>query len=207
MKNNGTLFVVSAPSGCGKDTVLKLLMEKQPELRFSKSCITRPERSPEDREKYYMISRERFEQMINGNELLEYNEYNGNYYGTPKKPVEDWLNGGYNVILEIDINGARNVKRMMPEAVSLFILPPSFAALEERLRSRGTESDENIRNRLKIAADEIKASVEYDYVCVNDDLYACVDDIAAIIKAQAFSQNNMKKFIKEVENDAESFNR
>ena len=205
--NKGSLFIVSAPSGCGKDTVLTELFKIAPQIKFSISCTCRPERSPADREKYHLISREQFLHMLDNNELLEHNEYNGNFYGTPRKPVEDWTNSGSDVILEIDINGAANVKRVMPEAVSIFIMPPSFSALEQRLRGRGTESEEEIQNRLKIAAEELSHANEFDYICINDSIGQCVDDILSVIKAQSFTNNKMKKFIQEVEKDAESFNR
>ena len=205
--NKGSLFIVSAPSGCGKDTVLTELFKIAPQIKFSISCTSRPERSPADREKYHLISREQFLQMIDNSEFLEHNEYNCNFYGTPRKPVEEWTNSGSDVILEIDINGAANVKRAMPEAVSIFIMPPSFSALEQRLRGRGTESEEEIQNRLKIAAEELSHANEFDYICINDSIAQCVEDILSVIKAQSFTNNKMKKFIQEVEKDAESFNR
>lgn len=202
----GGLFIVSAPSGCGKDTVLKKLFELSGELKFSISCTSRPERDPSDREKYHLISRDSFETMIKNGELLEYNEYNGNFYGTPKAPVERWTNAGFNVILEVDVNGAANIKRQMPDAVGIFIMPPSFNALKSRLEYRGTETAEQIKSRLVIAENEIKCAGSYDYICVNEDISQCANDILTVIKAQSFTKNNMKNFIEEVEKDAESFN-
>ncbi len=202
----GCLFSVSAPSGCGKDTVLKKLFEIAPELKFSISCTSRPERDPSDREKYHLVSREKFENMIKNGELLEYNEYNGNFYGTPKAPVEEWINNGYDVVLEIDTNGAANVRREMPQSIAIFIMPPSFGVLKERLEGRGTETAEQIKNRLMIACDELKRASDYDYICINEDITKCAEDILTIIKAQAFTKNNMRKFTEEVEKDAESFN-
>ena len=122
-------------------------------------------------------------------------------------PNPDWLSEGKNVILEIDVNGAKNVKKVCPEAVSIFIMPPSMAELERRLRNRGTESDEDVKKRLEIAAEEITHAKNYDYICINNELSECVEDILTVIKAQSFTKNTMKDFIEEVEKDAESFNR
>ena len=144
--------------------------------------------------------------MIKNGELLEYNEYNGNFYGTPKAPVEEWINNGYDVVLEIDTNGAANVRREMPQSIAIFIMPPSFGVLKERLEGRGTETAEQIKNRLMIACDELKRASDYDYICINEDITKCAEDILTIIKAQAFTKNNMRKFTEEVEKDAESFN-
>ena len=206
-KMSGTLILVSAPSGCGKDTVLKEVFKKDKELRFSISYTSRPERDPADREKYNLVSEQEFLKMLENNEFLEYNKYGKNYYGTRKKPVDDWLSEGKNVILEIDVNGAKNVKKVCPKAVSIFIMPPSMAELERRLRNRGTESDEDVKKRLEIAAEEITHAKNYDYICINNELSECVEDILTVIKAQSFTKNTMKDFIEEVEKDAESFNR
>lgn len=207
MIKRGSLIIISAPSGCGKDTVLKEVFKVAPEIKFSISCTSRPKRCDEDLEKYEMMSREQFEKLIEIGDLLEYNEYNGNYYGTRKSPVEKWRDDGFDVVLEIDVNGARNIKKAVPDAVSLFIMPPSFKELENRLSGRGTETAEQIKNRLIIAENEIKCANEYDYICINDDISECARDIVTVIKAQAFTNNKMKNFVQEVEKDAKSFNR
>ena len=189
--NKGNLFIFSGPSGIGKDTVLKELLKVHENIRLSISSITRNMREGEvEGEKYHFISREQFEKMLENDELLEYNEYVGNYYGTPKKPVFDWLEQGYDVILEIDVNGAMKVMEKCPEAVSVFMMPTSINVLRERLNKRGTEDKATIDKRVNQALYEIGCADKYDYVFVNDELQKAVDDLYAIIRANALLKKN-----------------
>ena len=157
-------------------------------------------------EKYHFISLEEFKEMIANKQLLEYNEYVGNFYGTPKAPVEKWLSEGYNVILEIDVNGAFKVKKKIPEAIMVFMLPKSMDVLRQRLEKRGTEDKETIEKRLKQAAREITFAPEYDYVFFNDKLPDAVNDFKAIIRANALLNKNMKDKYRKVIEDAKSIN-
>lgn len=201
----GSLFIFSGPSGIGKDTVLKEVIASSDNIKLSISSITRQMREGEiEGEKYHFVSREEFEEMINKKELLEYNEYIGNFYGTPKAPVVDWMNKGYDVILEIDVNGAFKVKKKMPEAVMVFMLPKSIDVLRHRLEKRGTESPETIEKRLRQAAREIAFAPEYDYVFFNDDLETAVNDLKSIIRANALLNENMKENYGKVIDDAKS---
>lgn len=207
MKSKGTLFIFSAPSGAGKDTVLAEVLKQNDNLKLSISTITREMREGEvEGEKYNFISKEEFEKMLVNKELLEFNEYCGNYYGTPKAPVEKWLNDGYDVILEIDVNGAFKVKSKMPDAVMIFMLPPSVEVLKHRLEKRGTESQEVVEKRLKQAKKEIEFAREYDYIFVNDDLDDAVFDLKAIIRANALLNENMQEHLGKVIDDAKSCN-
>ena len=170
----GVLFVVSGPSGVGKGTVNKRLFEEFGNaVAFSVSATTRGPREGEvDGREYFFISRQEFEKRVANNEFLEHAEYAGNCYGTPRDYVLSLLQKGVSVILEIDVQGAMQVKRRMPESVSVFILPPSFEELEHRLRGRGTETPEKIEKRLAAAKAEMARATEYDYQIVNDDLDA-----------------------------------
>lgn len=197
--NKGGVFIVSGPSGSGKDTVLAELFRNKPDLLFSISSITRAMRPGErEGEKYNFISREKFEDMIKNDELLEHNIFVGNYYGTPRKPVEKAVNEGKNIIIEVDVNGAAQIRQKLPEAVSIFIMPPSFAELKRRLVGRGTESEELIEKRLDSALGEIKRAAEYDYIIVNDSITAAADDIMSVILSSSFKTDRQKKIIDEV---------
>ncbi|MCI8360619.1 MAG: guanylate kinase [Clostridiales bacterium] len=203
----GTLFIVSGPSGSGKDTVLGRLLALHPEVRLSISSITRPMREGErEGEKYHFISREEFEALLAADALLEHNVYLGNYYGTPRRPVEEALAAGRDIILEIDVNGADKVRDLMPEAVSVFIMPPSLAALEQRLSGRGTEDAATVRGRLKEAVGEIARAASYDYIVVNDDLDEAVACMAAVIVGERAKIHKQKYLIDEVLQDVESRN-
>lgn len=182
--NKGRLFIISGPSGSGKDTVLQELFKKCPDLLFSISSVTRPMRQGEtEGEKYNFISREQFESMIANDELLEHNQFVGNYYGTPKAPVEAAINSGKDIIVEIDVNGAAQIRSKIKDAISVFIMPPSLEILKARLSRRGTETADIIEKRIAAALGEISRATEYDYIVVNDDLIEAVDDFAAIITA------------------------
>ena len=202
----GNLFIISGPSGIGKDTVLQILLKEEKNLKLSISSITRPMRTGEvEGEKYHFISRETFEQMLQGDAFLEHNVYCGNYYGTPKQPVFDWLEAGFDVILEIDVNGAMKIMESYPECVSVFMLPPSLQVLKHRLLKRGTEDEQTVKARLTQAGKEIQMASRYDYVMVNDVLEDAVADLRAIIRANTLLKKNNLDLIDEVKKDAESF--
>ena len=176
----GLLFVVSAPAGCGKDTILEQLFKCTENVGYSVSATSRAPREGEvDGVHYHFRTREQFEQMIKNEEVLEYTEYCGNYYGTPRKAVEDMLSAGRDVILKIEVEGAMNIRRQFPEC-----LPPSMHELERRLRKRGTETEEKIIERTAQAREELKFAENYDYLIVNGELEKAVDDLRAVIEAE-----------------------
>lgn len=181
----GSLFVVSAPAGCGKDTILNELFKKTDKAGYAVSATTRAPREGEENGVHYcFLSREEFEQKIAEKEVLEYTEYCGNYYGTLKKSVSDLLEQGKDAILKIEVEGAMNIKRQFPEACLVFILPPSWEVLEKRLRDRGTETEDKIIERTNQARREVKFAEGYDYLIVNDELSAAVDDLLAVLRAE-----------------------
>ena len=181
----GLLIVVSSPSGGGKGTILKELFKRQENLRMSVSATTRAPRPGEEHGvHYYFISKEEFQKNIDDGAMLEYARYVNNFYGTPKAPVDAWLNEGKDVILEIEVQGGRQIKAVAPDCVSLFILPPSLEVLEQRLRGRGTETDEVIADRLAQAKGEIECVRDYDYAVINDTVEQAVKEIEAIITAE-----------------------
>ena len=182
MNNSGRLILFSGPSGVGKDTLLELLYKKKPDLLRSVSATTRKKRENEVNGKdYYFISKEEFELMIQSGNILEYTKYGDNLYGTPKKPIDEWLKDGKSVILKIEVHGAKQIKQLYKNSVAIFILPPSIEILEERLRKRGTEDEKDLRERMNIAISEIAQSSEYDYVVFNDNLETAVDEIIEIL--------------------------
>ena len=182
-KKTGRLFIISAPSGAGKSTVIRHMLSLCGDLFFSVSVTTRPPREGEtDGIEYYFKSKESFEKMIERGEFFEYAEYAGNYYGTPKISVFEHMDAGEDVILEIEVVGHSQVKSQMPDACSIFIIPPSMEELERRLRSRGTDSDEKILQRLAVAKEEMAETDKYDFVIVNDDIERAAEEILAIIK-------------------------
>ncbi len=196
--NKGTLFIVSGPSGCGKGTVLAEII-KQDNIYYSVSATTRSPRPGEvNGVNYHFLSKDEFEKLIENDGVLEYANYCGNYYGTPKKPVEDMLAEGKNVILEIEVQGALKVMDKCPEAVSVFILPPSLKELRRRLHKRGTETEEVIEKRIGEAAGEIRKAVNYDYVMINGELETAVSDLLSIINSQKLKKENSDYLIDEV---------
>ncbi len=180
----GVLVLFSGPSGVGKDTVLEIVLAKDKTLQKSVSLTTRGIRENEVEGKdYYFISVPEFEKMIENNEVLEFARYGKNLYGTPKAPVDKWLSEGKTVILKIEVQGAHNIKKLYPDSVGIFILPPSMDELENRLRSRGTEEESDIQKRLEIAQNEINMSKDYDYLVINDDLDKASENVLEIINA------------------------
>ncbi len=174
----GRLFVVSGPSGVGKGTVISKMMKKDPSLWKSVSATTRKPREGEvDGVDYYFVERSDFERAAEGGGFLEWAEYSGNLYGTPASSVQAHLDAGENVILEIEVQGAMQVRKSAPEAVLVFVKPPSMDELERRLRGRGSESEEAMASRLEAARMELSREMEYDYVFVNDDVDTTVDEM------------------------------
>ena len=167
----GKLIVITGPSGVGKGTLVKLLLQRHPQLRISTSATTRQPRLGErNGVDYYFLSKKDFETAIVNQELLEWAEYAGNYYGTPKAGVIEQIEAGNYILLEIELEGARAIASIYPAARRIFIMPPSIAELEQRIRTRGTNTEESIARRLEIAKQEIAASDEFDFKIVNDDL-------------------------------------
>ena len=184
----GIPFVLSGPSGCGKGTIVKELLKKYPDtFALSVSATTRaPRVGEEDGVHYYFITREEFERRIDDQQILEYTSYCGNYYGTPKKELYERTVSGDNVILESEVGGAMNVRRLCPEAVLIYVLPPDAETLEARLRGRGTNTEEDIANRLATAREEIRCLPDYDYIVINenDGAEAAADEIVNIIASE-----------------------
>jgi len=186
LNNRGLLVVISGPSGVGKGTVRKALFEMpNHNLVYSVSMTTRKQRPGEvDGKDYYFVSKEEFEDKIKNGKLLEHAEFVGNYYGTPLDKVNERLNDGQEVVLEIEVEGAQQVKEKMPDCVMIFIAPPSKEALYNRLKKRGTESEEIIQQRIQKANREFKKAYLYDYIVVNDEVKNAADKIIAIIRAE-----------------------
>ena len=197
--NKGRVFIISGPSGSGKDTVLKKVFERLPDIEFSISSITRPMRAGEiEGEKYNFISRERFEEMIANDELLEHNTFVGNYYGTPKAPVINCIENGKDMLIEVDVNGAAQIRQKMPDAVSIFIMPPSLEVLKKRLYGRGTDSEDVIKKRINEALQEIARAIEYDYIVVNDVIETAVDNIITVMSVDRFKTDRNLNLINKV---------
>ena len=187
MTKKGVLLVVSGPSGAGKGTVIRDAMERDKSFYYSVSATTRAPRAGEiDRVNYHFVTRERFEEFIRDGAVVEHTEYSQNYYGTLRSETEGKCDDGFNVILEIEVDGASQIKKKFPEAVSVMILPPDFKTLEKRLRSRGTNTEEDIKRRLDRAREEMKFYGDYDYLIVNYDneVRAAADELISIVKCE-----------------------
>ena len=181
----GLLILISGPSGTGKGTVCDLLRQKHPEISYSISATTRqPRPGEQDGVNYYFYTKEKFREMIDQGQLLEWAEVYGNFYGTPKQKVLDRLDAGEDILLEIDTQGALNVMKVMPEGLFIFLLPPSLEELAARLKGRGTETEESLHRRLGAAVDEIKLATKYRYVVVNDKVEDAEETIANNIEAE-----------------------
>ncbi|CDA67903.1 MAG: guanylate kinase [Lachnospiraceae bacterium] len=197
--SKGILIVLSGFSGAGKGTLVKELMKTYDNYALSISMTTRKPREGEVHgREYFFTERESFEEKIAQNGLIEYAEYCGNYYGTPRDYVEEMLAAGRDVLLEIEIQGMHKVKKMFPDMLTLFVTPPSIAELEKRLRGRGTETEEVIRKRLARAAEEAKGMEDYEYLVVNDDLQECVEEIHSIVKAAKRASRRNTEFINNI---------
>lgn len=196
--NKGLLIVVSGPSGCGKGTILAEVL-KNGNLYYSVSATTRAPRPGEvDGVNYSFLTKEKFEELINNDGMLEYACYCGNYYGTPKEQVMKNLENGKDVILEIEVQGALKVMETCPEAVFIFILPPSIKELRRRLNKRGTEAEDVIEKRVAQAVSEIKLANKYNYIMVNGELEKAIDDLISIINAEKMTRKRAEYLINEV---------
>ena len=183
MNKQRGLLVVSGPSGVGKDTVVSRLRELHPEIEFSVSATTRaPREGEKDGREYYFLQTEQFEGKIERGEMLEYTNYCGKYYGTPRSEVDKRLDAGTSVVLVIEVEGGANIKRLYPESTLIFLMPPSIEELRARLQGRGTESDEAIERRLQRAQEEMTHAPEYDFTVVNHKVDACVEEIYRILR-------------------------
>jgi guanylate kinase len=189
----GLLFIVSAPSGAGKTTLVERLVEQVPNLQMSRSYTSRPARDGEqDGVDYNFVSRPRFEEMIAADEFVEWADVFGNLYGTSRADTKRILASGNDVVLVIDVQGARKVRREGLDATAIFVMPPSFAVLEQRLRGRSKDSESAIQRRLQVAREEVAAFAEYEYVVINDELTAAVDRLRGIIVAERVRLRSMR---------------
>ena len=197
--DQGLLVVLSGPSGSGKDTVLGELCKTADNLELSVSLTSRAPRPWElDGTHYYFVTREYFREKLRAGEVLEHTEYNGNYYGTPKAPIDEWLGQGKTVILIIEVEGAANIRAIYPDCVSVFLLPPSLEVLTRRLLRRESEKEDEIARRTEIAKREIARAGSYDYVILNDVLDYAVSDFRAIIHAERQRAGRQTNLIEEV---------
>ena len=202
MKTKGILIVVSGFAGAGKGTLMKEILAQYDNYALSISATTRQPRGTEvDGKEYFFKTVEEFEKMIAQGELIEYANYVGNYYGTPKAYVEEQLASGKDVILEIEIQGALKVKEQFPETLLLFVTPPSAKILKERLVGRETETIEVVEKRMRRAAEEAEGILSYDYILVNDDLQTCVEQMHNIIQGEHYRTVRNAEFIKQIENE------
>lgn len=206
MKQQGILIIISGFAGVGKGTLVKRLVQKYDRYALSISMTTRlPRPGEEDGREYFFVTKEKFEEQIAHQGLIEYASYCGNYYGTPRAYVEEQMAQGKDIILEIEIQGAMKVKERFPNAVLVYVLPPSAAELETRLRGRATETEEKIKERLRRAAAESEGLEKYDYVIVNDDLDVCEQELHGILCAAHFTPKQNVSFIKELRNELKKF--
>lgn len=198
----GLLVVISGFSGAGKGTLVKRLLNDYDDYALSVSMTTRGMREGEvDGKDYFFVSTERFEEAIKNGELIEHARYCDNYYGTPKKYVQDKLSEGKNVILEIEVQGAMQIKEQFPDTLLLFVTPPSVDEIRKRLKGRGTETDEVIEKRIGRARDEARYMEKYEYLVINDNLDECVKEMDGIIHAARFDTGRRLSFINEMKNE------
>lgn len=208
MMQKGVLAVVSGFSGAGKGTLMKALLRDHESYALSISATTRQPREGEvDGREYFFLTREKFEQMIAEDAFIEYAQYVGNYYGTPKKYVEDCLSAGKDVILEIEVQGAMNVKKLFPDAVTIFVAPPSAAELKKRLEERGTETQEVIAGRMKRAQEEADLMDFYDYLLINDDLEESTRELHELIVQSHKKMGLHKAFTETIKQELQEINK
>lgn len=201
--DKGFIIVISGPSGVGKGTLVGELLKNSDDFALSISATTRQPREGEVHGvNYFYITKEEFLDKVNNNGMLEYAQYNGNYYGTPREYVESTTQNGKNIILEIEVQGAKKIQDMGLGVVTIFVMPPSWEVLKKRLMGRGTETEDVIENRLNIAKEEMTQADKYDYIVINDHLPDCVEDIKKIIGSEKWKKNNMLNFVEGVLNDA-----
>jgi guanylate kinase len=190
----GLLFIVSAPSGAGKTTLVERLVEQTPQLKMSRSYTSRPARQGElDGVDYNFVSRPEFEQMVAAGAFLEWADVFGNLYGTAAADTNALREAGHDVVLVIDVQGARQVRRRAISAISVFVMPPSYAVLEQRLRGRSKDSEAAVQRRLQVAREEVAAFTEYDFIVINDELTAAVDRLRAIVLAERCRLQRMRR--------------
>jgi len=208
LNNKGILIVISGFSGAGKGTLMKKLLQTYDNYALSISMTTRKPREGErDGVEYFFTDKEQFEQRIREDGFIEYACYCDNYYGTPRAYVEEQLNAGKDVILEIEIQGALQVKEKFPESLLLFVTPPSAKELERRLVGRGTESEEVIKKRLSRASEESEGIEAYDYIVVNDNLEVCVEELHSLVNAARRAPIRRDEFIKEIREELKEFSK
>lgn len=199
MFRKGLLVVISGPSGTGKGTVLKLVKESFNNVRFSVSATTRKPREGEvEGKNYFFKTVEEFKEMLQNNEMIEWVEYCDNYYGTPRKYIEESMEQGYDVILELEVEGAINIKNQYPDSVTIFMVPPSFDELRLRIEGRGTEKPEVIEKRLNRAKEELSYIDRYDYITINNTVEDSVSEVKSIIVAEKLKYQRNKDIIKEL---------
>lgn len=201
----GILAVISGFSGAGKGTIMKELIKRYDYFLSVSATTRRPRDGEVDGKDYYFHTKEEFQQMIDRGELVEWAEYVGNFYGTPKKRVEEQLNQGRDVLLEIEMQGGMLVKQQFPDSLLIFISPPSAEVLKERLADRGTESPEEIERRLQRAAEEVKYMKDYDYIIVNDDLEDAINKVNDLIRYDHYKACNSAHLIKKMEQEISTF--
>ena len=202
MNDQGILVVISGFSGAGKGTLIKAMLERHHNYALSISATTRkPREGEEDGREYFFVTRERFEQMIEEGQLIEYAQYVNNYYGTPRQYVFQQMADGKDMILEIEIQGALKIKERFPEALLLFVTPPSADELKRRLVGRGTETMDVIHQRLHRAADEAEGITSYDYILINDEIDACVEAMHQLIQAQHRKVSSSLDFIEQMRSE------
>jgi guanylate kinase len=193
MKQEGLLYIVSAPSGAGKTSLCNELIDIFPDLRHSVSYTTRlPRPGEKDGVDYFFVSRDTFEKMVTEGEFAEWAEVHGNFYGTAVKTLDEYLSRGTHLILDIDCQGARQIKSRYHDAVYVFILPPSFEELRKRLEGRNSDSPEVIERRMRVARDEVRESAWYDYLIVNDDFFRALEKLKSIIVAEQCRTERVK---------------
>lgn len=198
-KNKGILMVLSGPSGVGKSTVVKKVLELNNNVKLSVSATTRQKRAGEiDGKDYYFYSKEKFLKLAQSGKMLEYAEYCGNFYGTPKEPVESWLKEGYDVILEIEVEGKKQIKSKYNDFVSVFLLPASINVLYNRLKGRGTEGAAVLEERLNKARKELEFARFYDYLVLSEDACRSAADLLAVLRAEKLKFSKMENYLLEV---------